>query len=50
MKATGKIIRVAQMIERNLAHACHQAHIEHDINTIGDLDADLAKGRTLRSH
>ena len=47
MKATGEIIRVAEMIERNFAHARHQAHIEHDVNAIGDLNADFAESRPL---
>ena len=43
MKAAGKIVGVAEVIERDFAHARHQAHVEHDIHAIGDLNADFAE-------
>ena len=50
MKAAGKVVGVAEMIESDLAHARHQAHVEHDIDAVRDLDADLAEARTRGPH
>ncbi len=34
------------MIQRNLPHARHNAHIEDHIDAVGHLDSDFAKRRT----
>ena len=40
----------AQHVERGPAHARHDAHRQHDIGAVGDLDADHAAGRAERTH
>ena len=40
----------AEIVEHRLAHARHQAHVDHDIRGVGDFDADLANRRIERSH
>ena len=38
------------MIEGDFAHARHDAHVEHDIDAVGDLNADFAEGRARGPH
>ena len=41
---------VAELIERDLAHARHDPHVQHDVDRVGDLEADLGQRRTGRAH
>ena len=50
MQTTCKIVGIAQMIERDLAHARHDAHVEHDIDAVGYLNADFAERRAPGAH
>src|SRR5262245_64474151 len=50
MQTTCKVAGFAEMIERNLAHARHDAHVEHHIATVGHFDPDLAERRAWRAH
>ena len=43
-------VAVPQRIQDVLSHAGHDRHIQNDVNGIGQLDADLGKGRTDRPH
>ena len=43
MQATGEIVGVSEVIESDLSHARHHAHIEHDIDAVGNLDTDFAE-------
>jgi hypothetical protein len=40
----------AQHREHRRAHARHDAHVEHDVDAVGELDADLAEGGVERPH
>ncbi len=46
MQAAGEVVGVAEVIERDFAHARHDAHVQHDVHAVGDLDADFAETRT----
>ena len=41
---------VAEAFDRDLAHARHDPHAEHDINGIGDFEADFGQRRIGRPH
>jgi hypothetical protein len=36
--------------EHGLAHAGHDAHVDHDVGAVADLDADLGDRRADRAH
>ena len=38
-----------QVVEGDRAHARHDAHVEHDVLAVGDLDADLGEARARRT-
>ena len=50
METARKIVGIPQVIERDVAHARHDAHVEDDIDAVGDLNADFAEGRAMRAH
>ncbi len=50
VQAAREIVGAAEMLERDASHARHDAHVEHDVLAVGDLDADLREPRSLRSH
>ena len=41
---------VAELVPRDLAHARHDAHAQHDVDRVGHLDADLGQRRAGRPH
>src|SRR5215472_15979653 len=43
MQTAREIVGVSEMIESHLAYPGHDAHVEHDINTVRDLDPNFAK-------
>jgi hypothetical protein len=44
VQAAVEVVRVAQHVERRAAHAGHDAHVEDDVDAVGELDADLRVG------
>ena len=40
----------AQRVQHLLTHAGHDRHIQHDIDAVGELDADLGEGRAHGAH
>ena len=50
MQSAHEIVAVAQRVEDVLSHARHDRHVEHDVNAVGELDADLGEGRADRAH
>ncbi len=50
VQAFGELALGAQRIHHLGAHAGHDAHVEHDIDAVGQLDADLGEGRANRAH
>ncbi len=50
VKAAGEVVGVAEMIERGLSDARHDAHVQDDVAAVGDLDADLRIRRSGRAH
>ena len=49
MQAGNEIVGVAEAVERDLAHAGHDAHAGDDVGAVGDFDAELAVGRICRA-
>jgi hypothetical protein len=45
-----EVVRAAQLVERGLAHARHQAHVRDHVRAVGYLVAHLAEGRSKRAH
>ena len=41
---------IAEMIKRDLAHARHDAHVEHDIDAVGHLNPNFAERRAPGAH
>ena len=41
---------LAQLLERGGAHPRHDSHVEHDVDAVGQLDADLRQRRSERTH
>ena len=50
VQAVREVVRIAQMVERDLADARHDAHAQDDVLAVGDLDADLRELRARRPH
>ncbi len=50
VQALGERALRAKRIHNFGAHAGHDAHVEHNIDAVGQLDADLGKGRANRAH
>ena len=50
VNAAIEIARGAEVFERDLAHAGHDAHAEHDVDRIRQFDTDLGKRRAGRTH
>ena len=44
MQASGELTIGAKLVKHWLAHASHDAHVQYDIDAIGQFDADPAKG------
>ena len=42
--------RIRSIVERDLAHAGHDPHVEDDVEGVGELDAHLGERRTRRPH
>ena len=40
----------AEPLDRDLAHPRHDAHAEHDVDRVGDFEADLGQRRIRRPH
>ena len=38
------------MIDSHLSHTGHHPHVEYDVNTVRNLDPDLAEARARRPH
>jgi hypothetical protein len=45
-----EVLGAAELVERGLPHACHQAHVRDHVGAVGDLDAHAAEGRPERAH
>ena len=43
VKSSDPVVAVAENVKNGLAHSCHDCHVEHNINGIGDFDTDLGK-------
>ena len=41
VQAAREVVGLAEVIERDLPDARHDAHVQHDVAAVGDLDADL---------
>ena len=50
VQAAIEIVAVAELLVGDLAHARHDAHAQHDVDGIGQFDADLGERRTGRPH
>ena len=50
VQAAVEVVRVAEHVERDATHAGHDPHVEHDVDAVGQLDADLRHLRAGRSH
>jgi hypothetical protein len=50
VQAAVEVVAVAEHVERLVAHARHDAHVEHDVDAVGELDADLRHRRADRAH
>ena len=42
--------RISEAVERDLPDAGHDPHVEHDVDRVGDLDADHGEGRVGLAH
>ncbi len=50
MNSPIEIVGVAELVERGLAHPRHDSHVQHDVEAIGQLDANLRQRRPERAH
>ena len=51
VQAADKVVGgVAELVERLLAHAGHDVHVEHDVDRVGQLNAHLGEGGADRAH
>src|SRR5262245_2455664 len=50
MQTTGKVVVIAEMLESDLAHARHNAHVEHYVDTIGHLNPYFTERRAPSTH
>jgi hypothetical protein len=50
MKSAVEIVAVAKHFKRSAPHPGHDSHVERDIDTIGDFEADFGKRRADRTH
>jgi len=41
VQAAIEVVRVAEHVQRDATHARHDAHVEDDVDAVGDLDPDF---------
>ncbi len=50
VEALGELAAGAELLEHGGADVGHGPHVQHDVNAVGQLDADLAEGGADRAH
>ncbi len=50
VEAPREVVRVAERVERDLADARHDPHVQDHVAAVGDLDADFREPRSRRAH
>lgn len=50
VQTADEIVAFTESVEHLLPHSGHDCHVEHDIDAVGELDADLGEGRADRAH
>ena len=50
VQALGELAAGAELLEHRRADVGHDPHVQHDVDAVGQLDADLAEGRADRAH
>ena len=50
MNSAIEIGRFAKLLERRRAHPRHDSHVQHDVDAVSQLDADLRQRRPERAH
>ena len=50
VQALHPVFAVAQNIQHSLAHAGHDGHVQHNVDGVGDLQADLSQGGPDGTH
>ena len=50
MNSAVEVVGVAKLLERGRAHPRHDSHVQHDVDAVGELDADLRERRAERAH
>ncbi len=50
MQAAREVVRLAELLQRNLSDARHDAHVQHDVTAVGNLDTDFRIRRSGRAH
>ena len=50
MEPSVEILRLSQVLDGDLPHPSHDPHVEHHVEGVGQLDANLSQWGSWRSH